>query len=580
MNLMGSKTQDPLVMETVLEGLRTEASELGMVLSGWDAAGTMMSDPVMSNEFCRLVCTSNGSCEKARCALVSCVLRNGAPSHTIGPLGCCLLGIPVRNRHRLAGALVLEYPTREMLDEEHLARLCDRLQLDRQVIAAHARNSCRYSAAEAPSLQRVFTMLLEDRQQKQETNHALISLSMSLANAYEELSLLYRISGSMRVSQEPHRFLQEVCDQLLDVMNLDMSAAVMLDAETKLNHDSVIKAGLESVSPQQIRLLVVTHITPNLQNETDVLLENRFDGGGEVFFGKEVRNLLAVPLISDRRIIGVLLGLNKHDGDFDSFDAKLIGSIANQSSVFLANHHMYAELQDLLMGVLQSLTESIDAKDPYTCGHSRRVAEISHRLAIGCKFSPEEVQNIYLAGLLHDVGKIGVPEVILCKEGRLTDEEYDIMKRHPGIGAKILGQIRNFEPIISGVLSHHERLDGGGYPNGLRDQDIPMEGKIIGLADSWDAMTSQRTYRGAMSLEEAVEEVKKCAGTQFDPMLVDIFLSWDPQTLTNELSALSAQPLYSSPPTKPSGIVGAEKPTGERLILSGLPHVTTPPQAV
>ncbi|HDY64634.1 MAG TPA: HD domain-containing protein, partial [Phycisphaerae bacterium] len=205
-----------------------------------------------------------------------------------------------------------------------------------------------------------------------------------------------------------------------------------------------------------------THITPNLQNETDVLLENRFDGGGEVFFGKEVRNLLAVPLISDRRIIGVLLGLNKHDGDFDSFDAKLIGSIANQSSVFLANHHMYAELQDLLMGVLQSLTESIDAKDPYTCGHSRRVAEISHRLAIGCKFSPEEVQNIYLAGLLHDVGKIGVPEVILCKEGRLTDEEYDIMKRHPGIGAKILGQIRNFEPIISGVLSHHERLDGGG----------------------------------------------------------------------------------------------------------------------
>lgn len=107
-----------------------------------------------------------------------------------------------------------------------------------------------------------------------------------------------------------------------------------------------------------------------------------------------------------------------------------------------------------------------------------------------------------------------------------------------------------------------------------------MEGKIIGLADSWDAMTSQRTYRGAMSLEEAVEEVKKCAGTQFDPMLVDIFLSWDPQTLTNELCALSAQPLYSSPPTKPSGIVGAEKPTGEKLILSGLPHVTTPPQAV
>ncbi|MCK5557797.1 MAG: GAF domain-containing protein, partial [Candidatus Hydrogenedentes bacterium] len=329
-----------------------------------------------------------------------------------------MLGIPVHNRRRLIGAMVLEYPTREMLDEEHLARLCDRLQLDRQVMTTYARQACRHSAAEAPNLHKMFTMLLEDRQQNQEANQALTSLSMNLASTYEELSLLYRISGSMRVSQEPGRFLQEVCDQLLDVMNLDMSAAVMLDAGTNLNYDSVIKAGLESVSPQQIRLLVATHITPNLRDENDVLLENRFDGGGDVFFGKEVRNILAVPLITDRRIIGVLLGLNKDDGDFDSFDAKLIGSIANQTSVFLTNHRMYAEVQDLLMGVLHSLTESIDAKDPYTCGHSRRVAEISRRLAEGCEFPPERVQNIYLAGLLHDVGKIGVPEAILCKEGQ------------------------------------------------------------------------------------------------------------------------------------------------------------------
>ena len=364
---------------------------------------------------------------------------------------------------------------------------------------------------------------------------------------------------------------------MLDVMNIEMSAAVVFDIDTRLNQDIIVKAGPESVAAQQIRLLVGRCVTPHLQDESAVLLENQFDGGGDVFFGKEVRNLLAVPLITDRRIIGVLLGLNKDNGDFDSFDAKLIGSIANQTSVFLTNHRMYAELQDLLMGVLHSLTESIDAKDPYTCGHSRRVAEISRRLAEGCKFSPERVQNIYLAGLLHDVGKIGVPEAILCKEGQLTDEEYDLMKRHPGIGAKILGQIRNLEPIITGVLSHHERLDGRGYPTGLRGKDVPMEGRIIGLADSWDAMTSQRTYRNAMSLAEAAEEIKSCAGTQFDPMLVDIFMSWDTQVFMDELRASNIAPLSSISRPNPLGIANTERSADEKLLLSPLLRTTTPP---
>ena len=248
----------------------------------------------------------------------------------------------------------------------------------------------------------------------------------------------------------------------------------------------------------------------------------------------------SVPLCVSGRNIGTILGINKNGDDFDTFDIKLLNSIAGQSSIFLANNHMFAELQNLLMGVLHSLTETIDAKDPYTCGHSLRVAAISRRLCEDCGFDAQRTQHIYIAGLLHDIGKIGVPESILLKEGKLTDEEYDSMKRHPTIGAKILERIQDFEPIIAGVLSHHEQPDGKGYPRGLKGKEIPVEGRIVGLADSWDAMTSNRTYRNALSFERAIEELKNCSGTQFDPLLTEMLLSWDLEEYMEELRGLNS----------------------------------------
>src|SRR5205814_9436245 len=135
-----------------------------------------------------------------------------------------------------------------------------------------------------------------------------------------------------------------------------------------------------------------------------------------------------------------------------------------------------------------------------------------------------QVERIYMAGLLHDVGKIGVPEAVLQKTGRLTNEEFDQMKKHPGIGARILSDIKQVEDIIPGVLHHHERYDGKGYPARLAGQSIPRMGRIICLADCFDAMTSNRTYRKALPLEVALTEIRRCSGTQFDPTLTDAFL--------------------------------------------------------
>jgi HD-GYP domain-containing protein (c-di-GMP phosphodiesterase class II) len=177
------------------------------------------------------------------------------------------------------------------------------------------------------------------------------------------------------------------------------------------------------------------------------------------------------------------------------------------------------------MGLLHSLVSAVDAKDAYTCGHSERVALLSRFVAQEAQLPEAMVERIYTAGLLHDVGKIGVPELVLQKPGRLTPTEYDQIKRHPEMGARILADVKQLRDILPAVMHHHERYDGKGYPTGLAGKDIPMIARLICLADCFDAMTSSRTYRRALPLEVALTEIRRCAGTQFDPELTDVFLS-------------------------------------------------------
>jgi HD-GYP domain-containing protein (c-di-GMP phosphodiesterase class II) len=185
----------------------------------------------------------------------------------------------------------------------------------------------------------------------------------------------------------------------------------------------------------------------------------------------------------------------------------------------------------LFIGSLKALTSSIDAKDKYTRGHSERVAFISRwiaeRLAEREPIEQERIHGIYLAGLLHDIGKIGVEEGVLSKKGKLTEQELQCIKKHPSIGAGILRGIRQMRDIVPGVLCHHERIDGNGYPNGLTGEEIPLTGKIVGVADSFDAMTSKRTYREAMTVEQALEEIRKGLGSQFDEKIGKVFLESD-----------------------------------------------------
>ncbi len=184
-----------------------------------------------------------------------------------------------------------------------------------------------------------------------------------------------------------------------------------------------------------------------------------------------------------------------------------------------------AQIDSLSRHVVQTLAEAIDAKDTYTNGHSDRVAIYSKEIAKRYGYSEKEQEEIYMMGLLHDVGKIGVPDEVIRKPGRLTDEEFATIKKHPSIGGRILDNIKEMPALSSGARFHHERYDGRGYPAGLAGKDIPEEARIIAVADAYDAMTSNRSYRNALSQEKVREQIFNGKGSQFDPDFADIMLT-------------------------------------------------------
>lgn len=182
------------------------------------------------------------------------------------------------------------------------------------------------------------------------------------------------------------------------------------------------------------------------------------------------------------------------------------------------------QLKRMTVQVMQTLAGTIDAKDKYTNGHSLRVAEYSAMIGSKLNMSLEEVDDIYYIGLLHDIGKIGIPDEIINKASKLTEEEYTIIKTHPVIGSEILAKMSELPEIKVGARWHHERYDGKGYPDGLKGEEIPLVARIIGVADAYDAMSSTRSYRGVLSQETIRNEIQKCSGTQFDPTIAAIML--------------------------------------------------------
>lgn len=237
------------------------------------------------------------------------------------------------------------------------------------------------------------------------------------------------------------------------------------------------------------------------------------------------KSFIAIPLITRNRVIGVLAAERlKGLEDFSSNDLDFMMNYCNQIAISLENAKLIDSMKMSFVSSILSLASALEAKDPYTRGHSNRVATYATIIARRMGLDEDRVESIRLMSLMHDIGKIGVPDQIICKAGILTDSEFDIIREHPIHGVRIIEPLLENNPELRHVRSHHERYDGTGYPDGLAGEKIPLEARIMALADCFDAMTSSRPYRSAMNRDEAMREIERNKASQFCPEIADIFL--------------------------------------------------------
>jgi HD-GYP domain-containing protein (c-di-GMP phosphodiesterase class II) len=241
--------------------------------------------------------------------------------------------------------------------------------------------------------------------------------------------------------------------------------------------------------------------------------------------GLGLKSALSIPIMSDNTIHGVLnLGKIKNKHFFDKDDAELLSILAYEAGTAISNSRLFEEMRELYEGSIISLAAAIDARDHYTHGHSNRVANIALAISKVLNLPDELVGKIRLASMLHDIGKIGVPDRVLLKPGPLTQEEFEIIKKHPVYAVNILKHLPRLKDIVPIVYHEHEHYDGKGYVEGIKGKAIPFESRIISVADAYEAMTSNRPYRKAMTKQQAIKELKRNTATQFDPVVVNAFL--------------------------------------------------------
>ncbi|WP_428388257.1 HD-GYP domain-containing protein [Mucisphaera sp.] len=379
---------------------------------------------------------------------------------------------------------------------------------------------------DAERLSRLLAWVFEDQEAAAGDMEALDEFSGKLLQSYEETRLLYRVSRILNHSSDPAQGLEALTRQIQAIQPFKWVALTFLDS---------------SPVPELSGKCVFSGEVACSDEALDVMLKEvaggiRGDGWSRVLDPDQHALaamagsvVLVEPIHHDHVVVGLIAagGRVGDEEDVSSVEMQFFDATAEFLGTYHENLARFAEQERMFLGTLRALTASIDAKDPYTRGHSQRVALLAQQTAQAVGLSEEEIERVRIAGLVHDVGKIGVPERVLLKAGRLTDEEFGEIKKHPEIGYRILKDVPSLEDVLGGVVSHHERWDGRGYPQGLKGEDIPYHGRIIALADTFDAMSSTRSYRAAMPREKVLAEIEKCAGSQFDPELAQAFLQID-----------------------------------------------------
>lgn len=351
--------------------------------------------------------------------------------------------------------------------------------------------------------------------------------SMELAHKMETLKVIHEIDLSILSNLEPQGILETAVRNIRRILPCDIAEAMLTGPDreqlTRIGADAGREGRLLLRTSATAAAEVLATCRPSYQ--ADISRAGALPPEEERLRAAGVRSLFRVPLLSKGTSVGVLSVASSRPAAFTPENFSTLEQLAGLIGVALENTRLFTDLQELLLGTVKSLSYAIDAKSSWTAGHSERVTRYALQLGRELGMREPSLRDLELAGLLHDIGKLGTFDAILDKKSVLSREEFEIIKRHPLHGAELLAPIKQMQQIIPAVRHHHERFDGKGYPDGLRGEQIPDLARILAVADAFDSMTGWRPYRKTFDILEAVSELKRCSGTQFDPGLAAKFIT-------------------------------------------------------
>ena len=354
-------------------------------------------------------------------------------------------------------------------------------------------------------------------------------LFLELDRSVKQFTTLAEVGTLLNSTLDQNVVRKMAMEAITRLMHAEVGSLLLMDDENKELYFEVA-LGDKGERVKEIRLKIGEGIAGWVAEHgkslllQDVRKDPRFYKSADQKTEFVTRDMVCVPVKVKDKVIGVLQAINRAEGVFTEDDVELFQLFSNQVAIALDNARLYEEIRETFFATAEALAEAIEKRDPYTGGHTKRVVNYCLVAAKYLNLTPEELEILKLSAILHDVGKIGVEDRILRKPGNLDDEEAKIMKMHPLLGAEIMRHIRQLKDLIPGMLHHHERPDGKGYPEGLKGMDIPIVARIISAADTYDAMTTNRPYRKGLSRQTAIDEIKKEAGTQFDKEVAEAFV--------------------------------------------------------
>lgn len=448
----------------------------------------------------------------------------GSLAPTIISPGVSVVLCPHADDTGLRGSTAVILIEPEAVRSDLILRACCEAGLDNHDAMLLVNATGNFGQAASHLIAQTISTMSQDVAASQSAATEVEGFTKQLTGAFETIDVLYNLGRSMKAVLSPEEFLQNLCTRTAMSLNFAW-VAVRFEPTPK--------------TPTVLRDMLVHHGT--LPTDTDTFRAVASRAMDDIDTTCKIHTdlpelastlnpqTISQPLLCKGHQIGVMLAGGKGGEDWmiSSYDTQLFEACAGFLATFIENVALYDDQHQLFMGTVQAMTAAIDAKDRYTRGHSERVALLSMQLAQAAGLPPQQCERIRIAGLVHDVGKIGVPENVLLKAGKLTEEEFAHIKKHPQTGYEILKGVSLLEDVLPGVMHHHERYDGKGYPHGLFADEIPLIARIIAVADTFDAMSSNRAYRSKMPRDVVLAEIARSGGTQLDPRISQLMLSLD-----------------------------------------------------